>query len=134
MMTMSAFLGSSKKATIATTVAPRVAPIIGIRPRKPTATASTAANCSPMRLIMIQAKNALIAATATWPMAYDPTRRMTSSAREAVRGRRLLDRGQGGEEVEREHEHRQAAEDAGRDDLAGVEDATEDACPQVAVR
>ena len=38
---------------------------------------------------MIHAQNALIAATATWPMAYDPTRRMTSSARETVRGRRL---------------------------------------------
>ncbi len=38
---------------------------------------------------MIHAQNALMAATATWPMAYDPTRRMTSSERETVRGRRL---------------------------------------------
>ena len=69
MMTTSAFFGSSKKATRATTEAPSVAPIIGIRPRSPTATARTAANGRSSRLIMIQAKNALVAATATWPMA-----------------------------------------------------------------
>ena len=66
---MSAFLGSSKKATRATRAAPSVAPTIGISPRKPTATASTAANFRSSRLIMIHAKNALMAATATWPMA-----------------------------------------------------------------
>ena len=66
---------------------------------------------------MIHAKNALIAATATWPMAYDPTRRMTSSARETVRGRRLagtsgvgrlLDGRERGEEVEGEDEDGQS--------------------------
>ena len=40
---MSAFFGSSKNATMQTTAAPRVAPIIGIRPSNPTVTASTAA-------------------------------------------------------------------------------------------
>ena len=38
---------------------------------------------------MIHAQQALIVATAIWPMAYDPTRRMISSASEMTRGRRL---------------------------------------------
>ena len=39
--------------------------------------------------IMIQAQKALTAATTTWPIAYEPTRRMISSDSEITRGRRL---------------------------------------------
>ena len=66
---MTAFLGSSKIATRHTTAAPAVAPTMGIRPRKPTATASTAAYGMPTIIIMIHEQMALIVATATWPIA-----------------------------------------------------------------
>ena len=66
---MIAFFGSSKTATRHTTAAPIVAPTMGIRPRKPTATASTAAYGIPTIIIMIHEQTALIVATATWPMA-----------------------------------------------------------------
>src|SRR5436190_16285542 len=89
MSAMTAFLGSSKRATTATSTAPSVAPTMGTSPRNPTATASTAAYGMPTIDIMIQAQNALTAATTTWPIAYDPTRRMISSESESTRGRRL---------------------------------------------
>ena len=46
-----------------------VAPTMGMRPRKPTATASTAAYGMPTTIIMIHEHTALIVATATWPIA-----------------------------------------------------------------
>ena len=66
---MMAFRGSSKRATTHTRKAPRVAPTMGTRPRKPTTTASTAAYGMPRIVIMIQLHTALIVATATWPIA-----------------------------------------------------------------
>ena len=66
---MTALRGSSKKATVETTAAPSVAPTIGINPRKPTATASTAAYGMSRMVIITHEAIALTVAMATWPIA-----------------------------------------------------------------